>query len=119
MKHILIIDDYFPLLNSLRIALELNEYKVEISQTPSCLLEDNGLLPDILLTDHHLPNLADNNWLETVKNNPRLKHIPIILMSGNMDIEEIAKGLNVDDFILKPINIDNLLTKLNFLTMLR
>lgn len=119
MKHILIIDDYFPLLNSLRVALELNEYKVEISQTSSYLLEDNRPLPDVLLIDHHLPNLADNNWLETVKNNLRLKHIPIILMSGDMDLEEIARSLNVDDFILKPINIDNLLKKLSFLTMLR
>jgi len=113
-KKIWIIDDYLPILDSIRIVLELNHYEVEIAQDELNILDKN-IKPDLLLIDYHIPGLDVDSIFKQVKNHSKLKSIPTILMSGNIDIEHLATHCGADDFIAKPINFDKLLNKIAIL----
>lgn len=111
-RKILIIDDCVPILNSLSILLEMHHYEVETAQDLACLLDDNIALPDILLSDYRLSGTDGSNILSLLKNNERLKNIPFILMSGDIDIEKISIFLGVTNYIAKPFNVGDLLNKI-------
>lgn len=111
-KKILIIDDYLPILDCLRMILELHHYEVEITQDGACLLDENNAEPDLLLIDYHIPGIDGYSIFEQVKSNPRLKNIPAILMSGHKDIEQISILFGAEDFIAKPFDFDKLLHKI-------
>lgn len=111
-KRILIIDDCLPILNALRILLGLYHYTVDISPDEQYLLDNKNPLPDIILVDYHIPGIDGFNMLQQLKQHPRLKEIPIILMSGDINIEQRSILLGVNDFIVKPIDIDLLLEKI-------
>ena len=96
--------------------LEMHHYDVETTQNGAYLLEDHHALPDVVLTDYHIPGIDDCNILNQLKHNERLKHLPIILMSGDIDIKKIAIRLGVNDFISKPFNLDVLLNKIEMMT---
>ena len=115
-KKILIIDDSLPILNSLRMLLEMHHYDVEITQNGAYFLEHHHALPDIVLTDYHIPGMDDCSIINHLKQNDRLKHIPVILMSGDIDIEKRSNLLGANDFISKPFNLDDLLNKIEIFT---
>ncbi len=92
--------------------LEMHHYEVEIAQNGACLLDNNGALPDILLVDYRISGIDGGSLFTQLKNNMRFKHIPVILMSGDIDIERISTLLGVNDFIAKPFNLDDLLNKI-------
>ena len=108
---ILIIDDCLPVLNSLRMLLGMYHYEVDVAQNGTALLDYNRR-PDILLADYNMPGVDIFKLLSQLKNNNDFKHIPIILMSGDTNIEKISTHSLINDFITKPIIIDVLLDKL-------
>lgn len=111
-KKILIIDDYLPILNSLQMILEMHNYDVETTQNSAYLLENDVKLPDIILTDYHIPGISCGTMIKQLKNHEKFKHISIILMSGGIDIESVSSLLGVNDFIAKPVDLDALLNKI-------
>ena len=60
-------------------------------------------LPNIVLLDLMLPKKNGFEVLETVKQNIKLNHIPIIILSnlGQGDDIERGKALGADDFLVK------------------
>ncbi|MDP1604285.1 MAG: response regulator [Legionella sp.] len=110
-KKIWIIDDYLPMLDCMRIVLELHHYEVEIAQDSQCLL-GKKTKPDLILIDYHLPGVDGYNLFEQIKNHSEFKHIPIILMSGHRNIQQISFLYGANDFIAKPFNFDELLEKI-------
>ena len=111
-KKILIIDDCLAILDSLRMILEMHHYDVEISQNGAYSLGDNDVLPDVILADYHTPDVDELGLFKQLKNNAHLEHIPVILMSGDIDIERLSIFLGVADFIAKPFNLVDLLNKI-------
>ncbi len=65
-------------------------------------------LPDIIISDIMMPFMSGLELLETVKSEN--KKMPVILISALDDVEIIqtAIGMGADDFIIKPINMDEL-----------
>ncbi|MCP5104081.1 MAG: response regulator, partial [bacterium] len=74
---------------------------------------------DLILMDLLLPGVHGFDICQEVKKDPRLMHIPIIVMTAvyktSMDKME-AKRLGVDEFIEKPLRFNELLKKINRLT---
>lgn len=110
-KKILIIDDCLPILTSLRLVLDLYQFEVITAQDSSLLYEEQ-IPAEILLIDYHIPGMNGGKLFEQKKSSKKLPFI--ILMSGDPNIQQIAQTLPVDDFIEKPINIDELLNKLDY-----
>ncbi len=112
---ILILDDCLPILNSLRMLLEMYQYEVEVAQDVSCLY-DHSKLPDVLLIDYHMQGIDTPSLLAQLKNHAHFKNIPIILMSGDTDVKQISAQFPINNFITKPIDIKLLLDKLRIIS---
>ena len=67
-----------------------------------------GKLPDIILLDHNLPKMSGRDVLESIKADPRLMHIPVIILSGSQDEHDIAKSYNLHAtaYIIKPLDLE-------------
>ena len=70
-------------------------------------VEANRFRPDIVVLDYMLPDVNGNVVCQTIRNNPDLEHIKIIIVSGVVNRQEIESLLSVgaDDFMKKPFNI--------------
>ena len=72
-------------------------------------------LPNIVLLDLMLPKKNGFEVLETVKQNIKLNHIPVIILSnlGQGDDIERGKALGADDFLVKSnVKLETVLEKI-------
>jgi DNA-binding response OmpR family regulator len=72
--------------------------------------------PHLILLDIRLAGKDRRDICKWLKEHPDMKHIPIILISGNRDIENIHKECGADDFIVKPFDLTDFLAKVNLFT---
>jgi len=121
MKHdnnplILIIDDEQAILQTLRDALTDESYRIETLADGNKALDMIGkLIPDLILLDIFMPNCHGLQLLARIKKEYPDQQVIIISGFGNISIaiEAIKKG--AIDFIEKPLNLDEILTKIGFL----
>ena len=57
---------------------------------------------DLVLLDIYMPDLDGFHVLKERQENPEIKKIPVIVMTGEVDIEHECFKLGVNDFIKKP-----------------
>jgi CheY-like chemotaxis protein len=72
-------------------------------------------LPDIILLDLNMPETNGIEFLKTVKNNSKIKHIPIIVLTtsnNDKDIKECYK-LGVASYVLKSLKYEDYKTEIN------
>lgn len=72
---------------------------------------------DLLITDLHMPNLDGKQLLTKVRQDEKLKHLPV-LMASCEDDREIVMSLiaeQVSGFMVKPFNINTLKKQLSLL----
>lgn len=62
--------------------------------------------PELVVLDIMLPGLNGLDVCRKVKNNPELKHIPIILISAKSEELDVVLGLELgaDDYVTKPFS---------------
>jgi two-component system alkaline phosphatase synthesis response regulator PhoP len=113
-KHIFIIDDDTDILEALRVLLEFERYKVDISaKNGEVILEKiakklpDAIILDVLLSGHDGRVIARN-----LKSAPATKHIPIIMISAHPEAEESALKAGADEFLSKPFDMRELLSSL-------
>ena len=68
-------------------------------------------LPHIIFLDLHLPKTPGLVVLSEIKENPTLKVIPVVVISGTHDPGEVRKAyeLHANCFIYKPADLDQFL----------
>jgi DNA-binding NtrC family response regulator len=107
---LLVIDDEPNILSSLRRALELEGYGVEVAGSGAIglsKLDERDV--DMVLLDVMMPGMNGLDVLATV----REKHpdVSVVMMSGNATIETAVRAtkLGAHDFVEKPLSSDKLL----------
>lgn len=70
--------------------------------------------PDIILLDAIMPNIDGFETCKRLKQDPLLKSIPVIFMTGLSDTEHTVMGLEAGgvDYITKPINAEELVARM-------
>ena len=104
----LIIEDDRDIVALFRQVLDMSGYKTEIALHGQVALEHlSDTKPDIVLLDLNLPGISGIEILETMDADPRLKDVPVIVITAHA---QIAATLPVEpDLILfKPVNINQL-----------
>lgn len=66
-------------------------------------------LPDLILLDVNLPRVNGHEVLKYIKENDRLKHIPVIMLTTSSSFEDISKSYkkHVNCYIVKPVEVDD------------
>jgi DNA-binding response OmpR family regulator len=109
MKNILVIDDDLYIGNMLEETLTNEGYSVSraYSGTEAVLVLDKAK-PDLVLLDLMLPGLSGEEVL------PRIKGIPVIVVSAKLDIDNKVDLLlgGAADYVTKPFEIKELLARI-------
>jgi chemosensory pili system protein ChpA (sensor histidine kinase/response regulator) len=68
-------------------------------------------MPDIILLDIEMPRMDGYEVAAHVRNDPRLKHIPIVMITSRVSEKHRARAieLGVDDYLGKPYQESQLL----------
>lgn len=66
--------------------------------------------PDLVLLDLNLPRRDGREVLEDIKQDPRLMHIPVVVLTSSQAEEDIIRTyrLHANCFITKPVDLDQL-----------
>lgn len=108
-KRILIFDDDRHVLEIFTIVLEDMGHIVEQCQTSHDVLEKvESFQPDLILMDNWIPDIGGVAATQILKSNPQYRDIPVILVSANSDIEDLAATAKADGFLSKPFDLDSL-----------
>lgn len=110
-KKILIADDDPAILDCLQIILEDAEYKVETSANGDTIPKVKRFKPDLILLDVWMSGEDGRSICKYLKNQSATKNIPIIMISATSYIEESARKAGAEDFLPKPFQMNDLLTK--------
>jgi CheY-like chemotaxis protein len=74
--------------------------------------------PGIILLDLNMPKKDGRQALKEIKEDPLLKHIPIVVLTTSKAEEDILRSydLGVNSFIVKPVTFDQLIDIMKTLT---
>jgi DNA-binding response OmpR family regulator len=114
MKRILVIDDDEDLLDIFSIIFRDAGYNVitsNHSETANELLE---IGPDLVILDIRISGSPESGEAicRNIKQKFKNAHIPVLLISGETDVSEIAFRCGADGFVSKPFDIPSLLTEI-------
>ncbi len=111
---LLLIDDEEKFVSTLAERLELRGFKVKVANDG-----EDGLkivesdLPDLIVLDLKMPGLSGIEVLKRIKSSH--PDLPVILLTGYGSTEEgiMGKQAGVLDYMTKPLNINELLSKID------
>ncbi len=115
-KNILIAEDNFvnqKVMSSILSASNMHVYKAENGISALKVLEDHNI--DLILMDMSMPVMDGFSATRKIRENPKLKDIPIIAVTGlgfNYEIEQMGQA-GVDACIVKPFRIGQLYTAID------
>lgn len=117
LGNILIVDDSPKLMAD---ALPMYGYKVSCAADGLIalkMLNEEGANYDLILLDVMMPNLNGWDTLRAIRQDPKLKSIPIIMLTAADEDTQQISGLRfgADDYITKPFILPNLLARIEAL----
>jgi CheY-like chemotaxis protein len=64
---------------------------------------------DVVVTDAVMPNLSGQELARFLRGNPKLSHLPIVLLTGQGNKDAVASAENlIDAFLYKPVKAEEL-----------
>ena len=111
---ILVVDDEPKIRKLLRQALELQDYDVFTAASGPDALEQLRRQPvDLVLLDLMMPVMDGYEVYHLLKENPKTKEIPVIIVTAKGERKDRQLGINgaAYNYIAKPFEIDSLLAK--------
>jgi len=117
---VLVVDDNQQNLELLQAYLEdMNCETVPAHGGPEALEIVAKEPPDLILLDVMMPRMSGFEVCKRIKNDPKTTDIPIIMVTALNEFGDIERGIDsgTDDFISKPVNKLELITRVR--TMLK
>jgi two-component system, OmpR family, response regulator MprA len=114
---ILIVDDERAVRESLRRALELEGYEIELAEDGAEALErlDSEPEPDAMVLDVLMPRVDGLEVSRTLRRNG--SRLPILMLTARTQVEDRVEGLDAgaDDYLTKPFALEELLARVRAL----
>ena len=103
---ILIVEDNDDLRGFLRDILSSQYEIIEATNGKEGLEKAEADQPDFILTDVNMPEMDGLTMVKHIKENKRMSHIPIIVLSAKATVSDRVQGLQagIDDYISKPFS---------------
>jgi DNA-binding response OmpR family regulator len=112
---ILVIDDEPNIVQTLQDRLEMNEYRVFTAHNGRDGLDKfDREKPDVILLDVIMPIMDGLEMLETLRKRPEGQDVSIIMLTARSQTQDIARAnaCGIDDYIVKPFDLSELLAKI-------
>jgi two-component system phosphate regulon response regulator PhoB len=117
-KKILIVDDEASIRNTLKDSLKrVAKFKVLAAKSGNMgtwFTSRHWQRPDLIILDLMMPGMDGFEMLKRVKQDSQTKNIPVVVLTGRSDEEsrEKARSLGCDDYIVKPVEFQDLLLRI-------
>jgi DNA-binding response OmpR family regulator len=109
-KRVLVVDDERAILTVLGIKLRVSGYDVmTASNGKEALALIKSMRPDMVLLDVIMPGMDGFDVLEEVR---AVSRLPVIVFSARLENAQKALSLGADDFLTKPLDVDEIVGKI-------
>lgn len=113
-KKIIICDDNQEILDLFEIILSAEGYVIDTEINSSKLMDRlHENTPDLLLLDLWMPRVSGEEILKAIRIDSSLKNLKVIIISASLDGKTISKISDADDYIDKPFDVDDMLSKIS------
>lgn len=112
-KKILVAEDNSDSLHMLQTILNNAGYTVEAVAAGNSIVENKFDPPDLYILDKNMPTIDGLALCKYLRLKPETRAIPIILISGNQELEARAKEVGANEFLSKPFSVHTLLALVN------
>jgi two-component system phosphate regulon response regulator PhoB len=115
---IMIVEDEEPLLELLRYNFESAGYEVEtVAHGEEAETRLKEQVPDVLVLDWMLPGLSGIELCRRLRQKPRTKHLPLIMLTARGEEADRVRGLDTgaDDYVVKPFSVSELVARVGAL----
>lgn len=132
-------DESLDLSESVLLLVDDNEQNVELLQAylealpcrtltafdgeqAMAMIEDDDLpTPDLVLLDVMMPRMSGFEVCRKIKEDPKTRSIPVMMVTALNELGDIERGVEsgTDDFLTKPVNKLELLTRVKSLLRVR
>ncbi|MCX8175278.1 MAG: response regulator [Candidatus Micrarchaeota archaeon] len=110
-KTIMVVDDEEDIRSTVKTVLEKKGYKVVVAVNgDDCLKKLNKCKPDLILMDIMMPGTPVKEIIPKIKN-AKIAYLSVV-RTGEAEREELLKEKNIVDFIQKPFDIEELLSRI-------
>lgn len=112
MPLILLVDDDDDVRGAFSLALRRRGYEVveAINGHEALLQLDGGLRPTLILLDNDMPVLDGSGFRHAQLLDPEMAKIPVLLVTGDEGIEDLAGALRPIGIVQKPIGFHQFLS---------
>ena len=111
---VLVVDDERRLTDLLRLELELEGYEVDIADdgASGLIRSRSEPTPDLIILDWNLPDFTGIDICQRIRAGG--VHTPILMLTGHDEVNDRVTALDagVDDYLIKPFSIDELMARL-------
>lgn len=122
---LLLVDDNEQNVELLQAYLEVLPCKTltafDGEQAMAIIEDENQPTPDLVLLDVMMPRMSGFEVCKKIKENPATRAIPVMMVTALNELGDIERGVEAgtDDFLTKPVNKLELLTRVKSLLRVR
>ncbi len=108
---LLVVEDDVGVSESLAHVLRSEGYEVEIAASGAEALRrlQQQPLPSLILLDLMMPEMDGIAFRRAQLRDPRLRRVPVVIISARPDVARQAQALEADDYLRKPMSFEELL----------
>ena len=118
MPRVLLVEDTPALREILARLLHLQGFEVkEATDGQDALRSLPDFLPNLVVTDMMMPVMGGLELIEKLRANPQTANLPVVAITADSSrqIEIRARLAGANDFITKPVDLPQLVTRMNAL----
>lgn len=108
MKKILLIDDQVEILELLGYFFKQLHFKVSAFTDIIPLKAIAEIAPDVIALDYRIGDKFGSDFCKEIKSNTQTGHIPVVILSADEGLSQIARDSCADGYLTKPFDIERL-----------
>lgn len=118
---LLLVEDNKDVLDYLEKQFETEYHILKAENGKEALTQISRKTPDLIVSDIMMPEMDGLELCRQIKQNAKLSHIPVILLTAKTMPSQITEGYNAgaDDYVIKPFDITLLKTRVKNLLLSR
>ncbi len=113
-RQILLVENDKAFAQSTAVFLESHQYGVDIAYHGADAMQRVHSAPDVVLVEYALPDVKGTEICQKIEDDPRLSHIPVIVLFDHTLSDEERESLYIygDDHITRPFDNNELLARI-------